>query len=343
MNLRRSTITLLMMILITALLTACTGANPQTPGAAAQQTAYPVEPMQQSQPTAGYAAPSGTAPMCGVQAGCAIQLTDGLDRSVSLPAAAKRVVSMAPSNTEILFAVGAGSQVVGRDEFSDFPEAALPLPSVGGSMGKYNFEQIAALQPDLVLASELNTPAQVKSIEDLGLTVYYLKNPVDLEGMFANLNIVGQLTGHEADAETLVAGLRQRVSAAQERASLAANRPTVYYELDATDPAKPFTAGANTFISQLIQLAGGVNIGDSLSGSYAQISSEALVAQSPQIILLGDAAYGTTPEQVSARPGWNAIQAVKDNKIFAFDDDLASRPGPRLVDGLEALVKILHP
>ena len=105
---------------------------------------------------------------------------------------------MAPSNTEILYAVGAGSQVIGRDEFSNYPEAATAIQSVGGSMGDYNFEQIVSLKPDLVLAAEINTPEQVKALEDLGVTVYYLKNPTDMEGMYTNLQIVGQLTGRTA-------------------------------------------------------------------------------------------------------------------------------------------------
>src|SRR5512143_830567 len=128
-----------------------------------------------------------------------IKLTDGLGRQVSLASPAQRVVSMAPSNTEILFAIGAGDQVVGRDEFSDYPATAKSLPSVGGSMGQYSLEQVVALKPDLVLAGGINTPEQVKSLEDLGLTVYFLGNPTTLEEMYANLTTVGKLTGHTGE------------------------------------------------------------------------------------------------------------------------------------------------
>ncbi len=103
------------------------------------------------------------------------------------------------------------------------------------------------------------------------------------------------------------------------------------------------TPGPNTFLTQLIHLAGGRSVGESLASDYAQISLESLLTQNPDIILLGDAAYGITPEQVALRAGWSELGAVKDNQIFAFDDDLVSRPGPRLVDGLEALAKLLHP
>ena len=156
-----------------------------------------------------------------------INLTDGLGRKVSLPAPAQRVVSMAPSNTEILFAIGAGDQVVGRDEFSDYPASVKSLPSVGGSMGQYSLEQIVALKPDLVLAGGINTPEQVKSLEDLGLTVYFLGNPTTLEEMYANLATVGQLTGHSGQAQQEVQSLQARVAAVDKKLATIADRPSV--------------------------------------------------------------------------------------------------------------------
>jgi iron complex transport system substrate-binding protein len=272
-----------------------------------------------------------------------ITLTDGLQRTVTLAGPAQRVVSLAPSNTEILYAVGAGAQVVGRDQFSDYPEAAKSLPSVGGSMSNYDLEAITALHPDLVLAAQINTADQVKAIENLGIKVYYLANPTDLNGLYTNLEIVGELTGHSSDAKALVASLQQRVSKVTDVLANVTEKPLVYYELDGTDPAKPWTPGPNTFLAQLVKLAGGRSVGEALTSDYAQISLENLLVQNPDIILLGDAAYGTTADQVAKRAGWSALAAVKANKIYAFDDDLISRPGPRMVDGLEALAKLLHP
>jgi iron complex transport system substrate-binding protein len=119
--------------------------------------------------------------------------------------------------------------------------------------------------------------------------------------------------------------------------------PTVYYELDASDPANPYTAGPGTFVDLLISRAGGLNIASELEGQWVAISMEQLLVADPAVILLGDAAYGETPEKVAARPGWDALAAVRNGQVFAFDDNLVSRPGPRLVDGLEALAKLLHP
>lgn len=274
-----------------------------------------------------------------------ISLTDGLGREITLTGPAQKIVSMAPSNTEILFAIGAGAQTIGRDEFSDYPAEAKSLPSVGGSMGNYSTEQIAALKPDLVLAAEINTPEQVKAISDLGLTVYYLSNPKTLEEMYTNLEIVAKLTGHESDAVALIASLKQRVAAVDEKIMPLSARPTVFYEIDGTDPAKPYSAGPGTFVDLLLERAGGANLVGlaGITDAYPLVSLEQIVSTNPSIIVLGDAMWGVTPESVGQRPGWDKIAAVENQQIFAFDDNLVSRPGPRLVDGLEALAKILHP
>ena len=272
-----------------------------------------------------------------------ITITDGLGREVKLAGPAERVVSLAPSNTEILFALGAGDKVVGRDEFSDYPEEAKAIESVGGSMGEYSLEAIVALEPDLVLAAEINSPELVKSLEDLGVTVYYLSNPKTLEGLYANIEIVATLTGR--DATKLTDSLKARVAAVDEKIMPLSSRPTVFYEIDATDPSKPYTAGVDTFINLLINRAGGANFTElaGITDPYPQVGLEQLLVTQPGIILLGDAMWGTTPESVAARPGWDALIAVTEGNVFPFDDNLLSRPGPRMIDGLEALARLLHP
>ena len=271
-----------------------------------------------------------------------ITLTDGLGREVKLESAAQRVVSLAPSNTEILFALGAGDKVVGRDEVSDYPAEALALPTVGGWSG-FSAEAIVALKPDLVLAAEINSPELVAELEGLGLTVYYLSNPKTLEELYVNIEIVATLTGR--DATKLTDSLKARVAAVDEKIMPLSARPSVFYEVDATDPSKPYSVGPGTFIHLLINRAGGANAVElaGITDPYPQISLEQLVIAPPDIIILGDSMWGTTAESVAARPGWDTLKAVVDGKIFPFDDNLVSRPGPRLIDGLEALARLLHP
>jgi iron complex transport system substrate-binding protein len=267
--------------------------------------------------------------------------TDGLGREIILDETPQRIVSLAPSNTEILFAVGAGSQVVGRDEFSDYPVEAASIEVIGGSFGEYNVEAIVALEPDLVLAAEINPPELVQQLEELGLTVYYLSNPTTLEGMYTNLEIVAALSGH--DATELVDSLKARVAAVDEKIMPLSSRISVFYEIDASDPTKPWTYGPGTFGDLLISRAGGFNIGNVAADQYPQLSLEQIVTSNPSVIILGDALWGVTPESVVERPGWESIEAVKSNNIFPIDDNLISRPGPRLVDGLEQLAKLLRP
>jgi iron complex transport system substrate-binding protein len=322
----------ILLILILTLPSACSPARTPSPTATVTEPFNPV------------IEPSPTIPPTAVPTSEVITLTDDLGRTITLTSPAQRVVSIAPSNTEILFAIGAGPQVVGRDETSDYPPEAKALPTIGGYSG-FNLEAIVALHPDLVLAQGggLNSPELIASLEHLGLTVYVLPNPSTLEDMYTNLETVARLTGHESDANTLVNSLLARVAAVDAKIMPLSATPTVYYELDATDPTKPYTAGPGTFVDLLITRAGGKNIGESLQGQWAQISLEQLVVVNPAIIILGDSAYGETPEKVAARPSWGVLTAIQTGKVFPFDDNLVSRPGPRLVDGLEALAKLLHP
>lgn len=272
-----------------------------------------------------------------------LTLTDGLQRTVTLPAPAQRIVSLAPSNTEILFAIGAGPQLVGRDVLSDFPPEAEAVTDIGDTFIGLNTELIVSLQPDLVLAAEITPDEQVAQLEQLGITVYWLANPLDFEGLYANLVLVGQMTGREPEAADLAASLQARVAAVDAAVAARTQTPSVFYELDASDPAAPWTSGAGTFIDLIISRAGGLNAGAGLVGTFAQISIEELLVQNPEVILLGDAAYGVTVESVGQRAGWSGLAAVQSGSVYPFDDNLVSRPGPRLIEALEELARLLHP
>jgi iron complex transport system substrate-binding protein len=278
------------------------------------------------------------------QIGGAIALADGRGRTVTLAAPAQRIVSLAPSNTEILYAVGAGDRLVGRDAFSDYPEEAKAVTDIGGGFGELNMEVILTQKPDLVLASSLTPEEQVKALEDAGITVFALSNPKDFDGMYANLRSMAALTGQQATAETLIASLQQRVATVDAKLSGVADRPLVFYEIDGTDINAVYTPGPDSYIHKLIIRAGGENIAADLTGEWPKINLEALIARQPEIILLGDAYWGgVTVEAVAARAGWDALKAVQEGHVYPFDDNLVSRPGPRMVDGLEALAKLFHP
>lgn len=273
-----------------------------------------------------------------------ISIVDGMGREITLDRPAQKVASLAPSNTEILFAIGAGAQVIARDSFSDFPEQALAVADIGGGFGEIDTETLVSLEPDLVLAAEINPVENVRMLEDLGLKVFYLSNPKELDGLYENLRTVARLVGHEAETEGLIESLKLRVSTIEEKVSSLQERPLVFYELDGTDPSAPWTSGPGTFIDLLLTKAGGDNLGNTLDSEWVQISVEELITQNPDVILLGDYTWGgITPEDIAARPGWEVIAAVQNKQVYTFDDNLVSRPGPRMVDGLEALAELLHP
>jgi iron complex transport system substrate-binding protein len=271
-----------------------------------------------------------------------ISVVDDAGRTVEIAETPQRLISLAPSNTEILFALGLGDKVIGVTDFCDYPEGAKAIEKVGGI--EPNLEKLVDLDPDLILAIG-GSPAQVEKateIEKLDLTVLVLE-PGDIEGIMANIELVGQATGAEKEASELAAELRKRFDDITAKAKGAESRPKVFYELDATDPSKPYTPGPGSFIDALITLAGGSNVGAGAKMQWAQLSTEEIIAQDPEIIILGDANYGVTAEMVKERPGWSVIAAVKNDTIYPIDDVLVSRPGPRIIDGLEALARIIHP
>jgi len=271
------------------------------------------------------------------------EAVDGLGKTISLDSPAMKIVSLAPSNTEILFAIGAGDQIVARDDFSNFPAEALDLPTVGGSWGNLNTEAILALEPDLILANMLYSEETIASLEELGLVVYVVPNPNTFEDLFNNMRNVAELVGKRKEAKEAIVDLEARVAAVVDTLADVEESPVVFYELDATDPNAPYSSGSDTYVDTIITMAGGTNMAAAIGSSWVQISVEETIAQDPDMILLGDSMFGITIESVVARPGWDALTAVQNDQVFPFNDDLVSRSGPRMVDGLEEMAKVFFP
>ncbi len=287
-------------------------------------------------------APSPTA--ISVPTAAPITVTDVAGRKVTLAAIPQRIVSLAPSNTEILFALDLGTKVVAVDDFSDFPAEAKSLPKIGGSGGKYNFEQIVSLRPHLILAAEVTAPEVIKKLEDLKLTVLVVTvTKTTFESIFTSIVLVGEVTGRVDQAKRVTDAMKQKLDAIKAKVTTVKTKPRVYWELDATNPAKPFTVGPGSFVDDIITLAGGVNVFGTVPKSYPQVGAEQVVAANPEVIILSDAAYGISVESVLNRAGWQVIEAVKQQQVYPIDDNLVSRPGPRIVDGLEAAAKLIHP
>lgn len=319
-----------LIVLLGLALGACAGAAPEptsAPTAPPQPTAIPPTEVPAT------AVPPTEEP---------IQLTDGLGRTVELAGPASRIVTIVPSNTEILFAIGAGEQVVGRDDFSDYPPEALEVTSIGSTFGELNVEAIVGLDPDLVLVGDITPPEHIQALEAVGLTVFAVPNPQDFEDLFDSIRTVGQLTGRQSEAQALVDDLRIRYDQVLETVE-GAELVSVFYELDGSDPTAPWTAGSATFQQLLFDLVAADNVASDIQG-YAQLSLEEIVVRDPEVIIFGAGPFvPTTVESLSERPGWTDLQAVANGQVYGVDTDLLDLPGPRLVEGLEQLARILHP
>jgi iron complex transport system substrate-binding protein len=266
-------------------------------------------------------------------------VTDDEGAVVEIATEPQRIVSLTPATTEILFAIGAGPRVIATTDFDDYPPEAIDLPDVA-SFQAVDVEKIVGLETDLVIAGGnfFNDPAAIAQLRDLGIPVVVTYAPT-IEGVLHDIELIGTAVGLEQAA----ADLRSSMQAGFDEVSAAVtglDRPRTFYELDATNAI--YTAADESFLAEMIELAGGDPITTGSTTDFA-IPIENLVTADPQVILLGDAAYGVTPEAVVDRPGWAVMTAVKDGAIRAVDDVVITRPGPRLVDGLRALALAIHP
>jgi len=267
------------------------------------------------------------------------EITDDVGRTVVIEGVPERIVSLAPSNTEILFALDLEDEVVGVTDHCDYPEEALDVPSVGGYFTT-NLEAIISRDPDIVFTDGHDPVCAL--LEEVGVTMIVLQ-PSDIAGIFADIELVGEIAGKEAEAEELIDDMKAHMVSICAATSGATGEPTVFYEVDASNPAQPWTAGSGTFVDTLITLAAGENIA-SASGiqGWDTLSLEEIIARDPDMIILGDYPW-VSPEDVIAREGWDALSAVQSGAIYGLDVDLVSRPGPRIFDGLEEVARIIHP
>ena len=266
-------------------------------------------------------------------------VTDDLGREVNIERTPESIVSLAPSVTEILFALDLGDKVVGVTEACDYPDEAKEKPKVGGYYST-SLESILYQDPDLILTDGYDPV--VEQIKEQGIPMLVLQ-PSNIDGILEDIRLVGRVMNIEGKAGELVDSLQQRLDAVAQKTADVTARPTVFYEIDASDQTKPWTVGPGSLADTLISLAGGQNILTE-GGAYLQINLEQLLSADPELVILGDYPY-VTPQQVMARTGvWQELPAVKNARVYAISDpSLTSRPGPRIIDGLEEMARIIHP
>jgi len=265
-----------------------------------------------------------------------VTISDDTGAEITLERPAERVVSLAPSTTEDMFAIGAGDRLVGVSDFCDYPDAATEIEKVGG-FADPNVEKIVSLKPDVVLAVMGIQTEAVEQLKQLGVPVCVL-DPVTLDGVFEALGKLGTLVGDEESATALTDKLK--AAAAEIEAKVAdAESPTVFFEIY----SKPLmTAGTGTLIDDLIARAHGTNLGAGAGEGYIEFGEEVLIKEDPAVYIAVSGSQDD-PGDVAKRPGYDALSAVQDGRVYIIDDNLVTRSGPRAVLGLQQIAEDLHP
>lgn len=266
-------------------------------------------------------------------------VTDQVGRTLVVPENPSRVIALAPSITEIIYDLGQERKLIGVTQYSTYPSEAESLPRVG-SYVRLDIEKIVSLKPDLCIAIKDGNPKHiVDKIVALNIPVYVI-DPRNLLQIMDAITRLGSLLDAGNAAAVLVADMEKRIEQVQTLVKKARYKPRVFFQIDA-EPL--FSAGDNTFIHELIELAGGINTAAG-EDPYPRYSWEDILVLQPEIVLISSMAGGLDPENlIRSWKKWNQLSAVNNDQVFVVEADLFDRPSPRLVDGLEAIAAIIHP
>ena len=273
-----------------------------------------------------------------------VTVTDDRGYTLTIPSEPQTIVSLGPSNTEILFALGLGDKVCGVTEYCNYPEQARTKTIIGG-VSSANVEKIVSLHPDLILANDMNGEDTISHLRQLGCAVLLL-NPDSVEGTFSSIRRVGEATGTSSAAEELISSMQQRIAAAKEKIPTAGTQPLTVTHLMSTDPY--WVSGTHTFQDELITLAGGTNAFPEVDG-WGIINLESLLITDPDIILvdsgagMGDKGENLLKQSLMTEPRLSSLTAVKNNRVYVMDSDTFDRGGPRIVDAFDDLVAAMYP
>jgi iron complex transport system substrate-binding protein len=262
-----------------------------------------------------------------------LTIKDQAGNTMTIPKIPERIVSLVPSNTEILFAIGAGKKVVGVTTNDDYPKEVKNLPKVGDMT--INAEKVVAQKPDIIFASSLNGKETIDKLKKLGLPVFVL-DANSIKGVYQSIDLAGQVTNQLHQSDKLIGSMEaEKLRIFQEVARVKKGKPAkVWLE---SDPSL-YTAGKGTLLNELVTIAGGDNVAKNLNG-WPQVSAEQVVKWNPDVIV---SMYGDT-STIQKRAGWSTIHAVKEKKITSIDPDIVSRPGPRIIEAMRQLAKTFYP
>nr|WP_106785090.1 ABC transporter substrate-binding protein [Lysinibacillus timonensis] len=272
-----------------------------------------------------------------------VTITDDAGREVTIEEQPETIVSIQPSNTEIAFALGLGDKIIGVSDFDNYPEEVLDITKVGGQ--DMNAELVLSLLPDMALVTDYHYethPNVLKQFEEAGIEVIVVGSATSFEDVYNKIEMIGEATGTKTEAEEIVADMEGRLQVIKEKAQASVTNPKrVWVEVS---PAPDiFTTGQNTFMHEMLESIQATNVAENLEG-WVKMTEEEIVQLNPDVIITTYGYYIENPEnEVLSREGWAEVPAVKNGQVFDVNNDTVTRPGPRLIEGVETLAKLIYP
>jgi iron complex transport system substrate-binding protein len=278
------------------------------------------------------------------KSGFPVTVKDAIDEEVVIEDKPEKIISLIPSNTEIVYALDSGEAIVGVTDFDNYPEDAVSKEKIGGM--EFNIEKMISLKPDLVLApgSTVDSVKEgLQQLKDAGIDVVVVNDAQSFEEVYVSIEMIGQAIGEPEKADELVDSMKNSFAELKEKAESIKpeEQKTVFVEV--SPEPEIYTAGKNTFIDEMLNLIGAKNAAGDMEG-WPKVDPEAIVERNPDVVVTTYGYYTEKPvEQVLARQGWNNVKAVKDQQVFDVHSDLVTRSGPRLAEGAEELAKVIYP
>jgi iron complex transport system substrate-binding protein len=278
------------------------------------------------------------------KAGFPVTLKDALDEEIVIEDKPEKIISLIPSNTEIVYELGNGEAIVGVTDFDNYPEEAMAKEKIGGM--EFNIEKMISLQPDLILAHEStadSAKAGLQQLKDAGIAVVVVNDAQSFEQVYESIQMIGNAIGEAEKANELVDSMKNKLADLKKQAEAIKEEKRKSVFVEVSPAPEVYTAGKNTFIDEMLAMIGAENAAGDMEG-WAKVDSEAIVERNPDVVVTTYGYYSEKPvEQVLARQGWENVKAVKDQQVFDVHSDLVTRSGPRLAEGAEELAKAIYP
>ncbi|WP_240375018.1 ABC transporter substrate-binding protein [Bacillus piscicola] len=264
---------------------------------------------------------------------------DDFGNTVTIDGSLNSIVSLAPSNTEILYALGLGDQITGVTEFCNYPEDVQNKPKVSDSV-TVNVEEIIAQDPDLVVAYTIGEEGQLDALEEAGIPIFGIESATKIDDVYGDIEQIGAITGTEEKASELINEMKEKQADIVAKAKTVEEPKKVYFEIS---PAPDiWTAGKNTFQGEFFDLIGAENVFADIEG-WSSINEEAVIDRSPEVILTSVHYEEDPVKNIKERDGWSSIPAVKKDNVYLTEEDIVSRPGPRIIEGMEEVASKVYP